>query len=199
MRVFILRARKGATAPEFIKKSIGYPDHFEVIAHSVVSALMISKYTRDDVILHVVMEGNPNSPVTVTFDTSELGSLGGFDEHNIAAVFERVLKPASSLAKGSSKEIEPGLSIRKISFEPLVKELVEEFPIYLLDKKGEDLREADFPGTCGFIFTDHIPMQKKTLNLLARLGVRGLSLGPKMLFAAHCITLVHNELDRRGL
>ena len=70
-------------------------------------------------------------------------------------------------------------------------------PIYLLEKKGEDIRAADLTGDRAFIFTDHIPMQKKTLSLLRRLGVRGLSLGPKVLFAAHCITLVHNELDRR--
>ena len=94
-------------------------------------------------------------------------------------------------------EVEPGILLHKISFEALVKGLSREMPIYILDKKGEDIRAAEFVGDCAFIFTDHIPMQKKTLSLLKRLGVRGLSLGPKVLFAAHCITLVHNELDRR--
>lgn len=197
MRVFILRARKGPTSPAAVAKTMGYPDHFEVIAHSVVSALMISKQTRDDVVFHIVLEGNPVPPVTVTFNSASMGSLGGFDEAMIAEVFRRILKPAADLAKEESLEVEPGIQLYKISFEALVKGLSGRMPIYLLDKKGEDLRTAEFVGDCAFIFTDHIPMQKKTLSLLKRLGVRGLSLGPKVLFAAHCITLVHNELDRR--
>lgn len=197
MRVFILRARKGPTSPAAVGKAMGYPDHFEVIAHSVVSALMISKHTRDDVVFHVVLEGSPVPPVTVAFDAASMGSLGGFDEATIAGVFRRILKPAAGLIKDERLEVEPGIWLHKISFEALIKGLSAKMPIYLLDKKGEDIRSVEFAGDCTFIFTDHIPMQKKTLSLLKRLGVRGLSLGPKVLFAAHCITLVHNELDRR--
>ncbi|MCK4516699.1 MAG: hypothetical protein KAU31_15670 [Spirochaetaceae bacterium] len=197
MRVFILRARKGPTSPAAVGKAMGYPDHFEVIAHSVVSALMISKHTRDDVVFHVVLEGSPVPPVTVTFDAASIGSLGGFDEATIAGVFRRILRPAADLTKNERLEVEPGISLHKISFEALIKGLSGKMPIYLLDKKGEDIRSAEFAGDCAFIFTDHIPMQKKTLSLLKRLGVQGLRLGPKVLFAAHCITLVHNELDRR--
>lgn len=197
MRFFVLRARKGPTSPAAVGRAMGYPDHFEVIAHSVVSALMISKQTRNDVVFHVVLEGSPVPPVTVTFNSASMGSLGGFDEPAIAGVFQRILGPAAGLTKEEQVEVEPGILLHKISFEALVKELSREMPVYILDKKGEDIRTADLIGDCAFIFTDHIPMQKKTLSLLKRLGVRGLSLGPKVLFAAHCITLVHNELDRR--
>ncbi len=197
MRVFVLRARKGPTSPAAVVKAMGYPDHFEVIAHSVVSALMISKHTRDDVVFHVVLEGSPVPPVTVTFNSASMGSLGGFDEATIAGVFRRILRPAADLAKEERLEVEPGIQLHKISFEALIKGLSREMPVCILDKKGEDIRSAKFGDDCAFIFSDHIPMQKKTLSLLKRLGVRGLSLGPKVLFAAHCITLVHNELDRR--
>jgi len=36
------------------------------------------------------------------------------------------------------------------------------------------------------------------LKYLDRLGATPISLGPRTLFASHCIVLVHNELDRRG-
>lgn len=197
MRFFVLRARKGPTSPVAVEKAMGYPDHFEVIAHSVVSALLISKHTRDDVVFHVVLEGNPVPPVTVTFNSASVGSLGGFDEATIAGVFRRILGPAAGLAKEERVEVEPGIWLHKISFEALVKGLSRELPICLLDRKGEDIRVAELGGDHAFILTDHIPMQKKTLGLLKRLGVTGLSLGPKVLFAAHCIALIHNELDRR--
>jgi len=102
---------------------MGYPDHFEVIAHSVVSALMISKHTRDDVVFHVVLEGSPVPPVTVTFDAASMGSLGGFDEATIAGVFRRILKPAAGLIKDERLEVEPGIWLHKISFEALIKGL----------------------------------------------------------------------------
>ncbi|MEE8441638.1 MAG: tRNA (pseudouridine(54)-N(1))-methyltransferase TrmY [Spirochaetia bacterium] len=197
MRVFVLRARKGPTSPAAVGKTMGYPDHFEVIAHSIVSALLISKRTRDDVVFHAVLEGRPAPPVTATFDSSSMGPLGGFDEATIADLFRRILRPAATLGKEEQLEVEPGVRLRKISFEALVKGLSRKMPVYLLDRKGEDIRTAELVGDCAFIFTDHIPMQKKTLSLLRRLGVTGLSLGPRALFAAHCITLVHNALDRR--
>jgi tRNA (pseudouridine54-N1)-methyltransferase len=67
-----------------------------------------------------------------------------------------------------------------------------------LAEGGEDIRTLQPAEDGCFLFTDHIPMQKKTLSLLSRLGVRQLSLGPRMLFASHCMVLVHNELDRRA-
>ena len=39
-------------------------------------------------------------------------------------------------------------------------------------------------------------MPKKTEKLLERIGAKKIKLGPKMLFASHCIVIVHNELDR---
>ena len=42
-------------------------------------------------------------------------------------------------------------------------------------------------------------VRKKTDKFLLRLGAEPISVGPKMLFASQCITLVHNELDRLDL
>ncbi|NMV94424.1 tRNA (pseudouridine(54)-N(1))-methyltransferase TrmY, partial [Vibrio cholerae] len=52
------------------------------------------------------------------------------------------------------------------------------------------------PNPC-FILTDHIPMPKKSGNSMKRLGVEKISLGPKMLFASQCVTLIHNEIDHQ--
>ena len=69
------------------------------------------------------------------------------------------------------------------------------YPLYVLDKKGIALREQVFDGDACFLMTDHIPMPKKSLNSLKRLGAIKISLGPKMLFASQCVVLIHNELD----
>ena len=39
-------------------------------------------------------------------------------------------------------------------------------------------------------------MPPKTINLLSDMKAEKISLGKKMLFAAHCPIIVHNEIDR---
>ncbi|MBT2980036.1 tRNA (pseudouridine(54)-N(1))-methyltransferase TrmY, partial [Vibrio anguillarum] len=86
-----------------------------------------------------------------------------------------------------------------ISFEKLVQRLSESYHLYLLDKKGESVREHQFSDDSCFLLTDHIPMPKKSWNSLKRLNTQKISLGPRMLFASQCIVLIQNELDIRGL
>jgi tRNA (pseudouridine54-N1)-methyltransferase len=68
----------------------------------------------------------------------------------------------------------------------------------MLDRKGDDIRQTAMPADPVFLLTDHIPMPKKTFKSLARQGVEKLSLGPVMLHASQCISIIHNELDRQG-
>lgn len=199
MRNFILRARRGPTSARNIEANLGGRGHFEVIAHCVVSALYVSRDIRADVCFHMVLEGPPDPPKIVSFDSSNLFYLEGFDERTIAEIVSRALTASRGLANGECREIDSGLSVSRMSFERLVRDLVKRNPVYLLSRKGEDIRRVDLQEDSCFIFTDHLPMQKKTYHLFDRLGVRQVSLGPTMLFAAHCIVLVHNELDRRKL
>ncbi|RPJ07292.1 MAG: tRNA (pseudouridine(54)-N(1))-methyltransferase TrmY [Spirochaetaceae bacterium] len=197
MKVFILRARKGPASPEMVDGSFGEPDHFEIISHSIVSALFVSKDIRPDVVFHLVLESGPAAPRTVTMTSGNLMWLGGFHEKAIASVIKRALTAGARLEGDQEINVDAGLSVGRTSFERLVRRYTGLMPVFILDPDGQDLRQTEFSKDACFIFTDHIPMQKKSFHLLERLGVRGLRLGPKVLFAAHCITIVHNELDRR--
>jgi tRNA (pseudouridine54-N1)-methyltransferase len=177
--------------------SFGEPDHFEICCHSIVSALFVSKGIRPDVVFHLVLESGPAAPRTVTMTSGNLLWMGGFHEKAVADVIKRALSAGASLTGDQEITVDQGLAIARISFERLVRKYTEQMPVLILDPDGRDLRQTEFSKDACFIFTDHIPMQDKTFHLLARLGVRGLRLGPKVLFAAHCISIVHNELDRR--
>lgn len=74
-------------------------------------------------------------------------------------------------------------------------ELAEDYQLYMLDKKGDFIRDIELAVNPCFLLTDHMPMPKKSFNSLKRLGAEKISLGPKMLFASQCIVLIHNELD----
>ena len=84
-----------------------------------------------------------------------------------------------------------------MSFEHLVKSRAEEQLVYVLDTSGQDIRSEQLPEDVVFVMTDHTPMPKNTYKSMARQGVRKLSLGPIMLHAAQCVTIIHNELDRQ--
>jgi tRNA (pseudouridine54-N1)-methyltransferase len=101
------------------------------------------------------------------------------------------------MAKETSVVASNGVIVETISFEHLVKREASQRAVYVLDKKGEDLRHIDLPLDGTFVLTDHIPMPKKTFKSMLRQGVKKISLGPRMLHASQCITLINNEYDRR--
>ncbi len=198
MRTFVLRARTAPTATRVFDKFLTDPEnHLEVVCHVITNSLLVSKRTREDVILHIVCEGAPEPTKIITLTSAEIGSLGGFDEQTIYNLLKNTLQKSMALGNDEIRSTQSGISIRKYSFEKLIRDLVKQQNVYILSKKGKDIRETKLENDSCFIFTDHIPMQKNTLKLLKRIGVKDISLGPKMLFASQCIVLIHNEIDRQ--
>ena len=101
------------------------------------------------------------------------------------------------LDTNASKSSLLGVTVAKRGFERLLQERQPE-QLYYLDRKGTDIRDTDLHEEPTFVFTDFLSMPRKTDKYLRRLGATPISLGPRLLFASHCIVLVHNELDRRS-
>ena len=196
MKVFILRARSGPTTPDQVERSFGEPRHLEIVCHSIANVLFVSKDIRPDVQFYVVLEGPDDPSKTIGLRSDGLFWMGGFDEQAIAAVIRKALASSLRLRKDQTAEIEKGLTVSRLSFERLVRQIAVEHPLFILARRGTDIRAAKLPDNPCFIFTDHIPMQRNTLHLLKPLKAQKISVGPK--FASHCITVVHNELDRRS-
>ncbi|KZY73457.1 tRNA (pseudouridine(54)-N(1))-methyltransferase TrmY [Oleiphilus sp. HI0071] len=193
---FVLRARAAPTDPDAFLAEVGLDAHTEIIAHTLMNAMFVAQSHRDNVIVHVVLESTADFSRTVTFTAEELSNIGGFHEAALLEKVARALRVSVGMRKEQEKQVEPGLRVRTLSFERLVKELAEEHALYMMDIKGESIREVEFkPNPC-FILTDHIPMPKKSYNTLKRYGTEKLNLGPRMLFASQCVVLIHNELDR---
>ncbi|KZZ43317.1 tRNA (pseudouridine(54)-N(1))-methyltransferase TrmY [Oleiphilus sp. HI0118] len=193
---FVLRARAAPTDPDAFLAEVGLDAHTEIIAHTLMNAMFVAQSHRDNVIVHVVLESTADFSRTVTFTAEELSNIGGFHEAALLEKVARALRVSVGMRKEQEKQVEPGLRVRTLSFERLVKELAEEHALYMMDIKGESIREVEFkPNPC-FILTDNIPMPKKSYNTLKRYGTEKLNLGPRMLFASQCVVLIHNELDR---
>jgi tRNA (pseudouridine54-N1)-methyltransferase len=195
MRAFVLRARSAPTNSQLLLESVGQEAHTEILAHTLMNAIFVAQSHRDDVVVHLVLESTQDFSRTISFTSSEITNIGGFHEQALLAKIARALDLSQGMTKEQERKVEPGITVRTISFEKLVQELAEDYQLFMMDKKGTNIREQEFEGNPCFLLTDHIPMPKKSFNSLKRLGATKISLGPKMLFASQCVVLIHNELD----
>ena len=94
----------------------------------------------------------------------------------------------------------PGYFIEKKSIAALIKELAEEGKeVFILDKRGEDLRTIKIKENPVFILGDQDGIPKDEMKQLKRFNLKKVSVGNEMYFASQTMTIVQNELDRRGL
>ncbi|EJG1859893.1 tRNA (pseudouridine(54)-N(1))-methyltransferase TrmY [Vibrio parahaemolyticus] len=197
MRSFVLRARAAPTTSKALLEGVGNEAHTEILAHTMMNTIFVAQSHREDVVVHLVLESTKDYSRTITIRSNDITNIGGFHESTLIAAVARALDASVGMGKEQLREVEPGITVRTVSFERLVQELAEDHQLYMLDKKGEFVREAEIGANPCFLLTDHIPMPKKSFNSLKRLGTEKISLGPKMLFASQCVVLIHNELDIR--
>ena len=198
MRTFILRARKGTAQADKVLSHVGTGEHFEIIAHTLANAFYVSNGMRPDVEVYIILDSTPDFPRTLKFSSNGGLSFPGFHEQAILAVVSSALARGTSVKKNAVQAIQPGIDIYGFGFDVLMKELQEQATVYLLDKKGKDIRDVSFDEHGIFVLSDHLSMPKNSIKGLERRGLTKISLGKKMLFASQCVVLVHNELDRQS-
>jgi tRNA (pseudouridine54-N1)-methyltransferase len=197
MRVFVLRARSAPTDSARLLAAVGKEAHTEILAHTLMNAIFVAQSHRADVAVHLVLESTPDYSRTVSVRADALGDIGGFHEQALLGKIARALDASVGMGKEERRVVEPGIEVRTIGFEKLVQELARDHRLFVMNPKGASIRGMPISGASCFILTDHMPMPKKSLNTLERLGAQQISLGATMLFASQCVLLIHNELDLR--
>ena len=195
MRTFVLRARSAPTDSADLLAAVGHDAHTEILAHTLMNAIFVAQSHRADVIVHLVLESTRDYSRTIRFISNEMRDVGGFHEQALLGKIVRALDASKGMGKDESRPVEPGITVRTISFEKLVQELAEDHQLFVMDRKGTSIREMKFGSNPCFLLTDHVPMPKKTFNSLERLGAEKIALGSRMLFASQCVVVIHNELD----
>lgn len=196
MRTFILRARKGTTRWTQLKSQVGAKEHIEVVAHTIMNAFFISNGFRADVEVYIVLDSSEDFPRTIKLCGEEGLSISGFNEEAILDVIELALKEGQRLQKDETLNVAPGLHISGFGFEKLMTQLLKTRTVYLLDRKGDDIRSTLIAPDPVFVLSDHLAMPKNSVKSFLRRGLNLLSVGKKMLFASQCVVLIHAELDR---
>ena len=159
----------------------------------------MSQDHRKDTQVSLVLEKSQDYSRVVELDGATLGSVTDLHERALLMAISDALRASGNLEKNASIHDDRGVKVSAVSFEQLVKSRAQDQAVYILDSGGEDIRSEQIPTDVVFVLTDHTPMPRNTYKSMARQGVRKLSLGPLMLHAAQCVTIVHNELDRRSV
>lgn len=198
MLTFIVRAHSAPVDPAKFMGALGEAAHVEYLAQIIVNTLFISKGHRDDVTLTLVLENSRDFSRAITLRGNAIGDLGGLNEATILDRLAGCLHQGQQLGKEESIVTDAGILVSATSFEHLAKQHLEQGRVYLLDRKGADLRDQPLQEPATFLLSDHVPMPRKLEKSLVRQGAEPVSLGPVMLHASQCVVLVQNEFDRRG-
>ncbi len=209
----VILARTTPVEATRFRHGVGQAHHAEYLSDSIKSALFASQSHRTGTRLHIVLEAGTGIPRTLTFDGDVIGDLGELTETGIIRSLADALDQTTNLVQGESVALSTGIIVSVLAFEPALralgdpsgliggagKEGVKDRPRFLLQPDGTDIRELDTAAGGVFVMSDHVPMPRKIAKSLIRRGYAPLSVGPRMLQTAHCITLIHNEFDRSPL
>lgn len=194
---FVIRARKAPTDAKRFLGRAGEDAHVEYLTQILVNGLFVSQGHRDDVRLTFVFEASSDYSRAITLDGAQLGSLSDLTERGLLDLFAQCLKVSEGSGKSEVRQVMSGVTVTACSFEELLKSFSDR-QVYLMDRKGQDIRDASLEHNAVFVLTDHIPMPPKQAKSLVNRGAIPISVGSKMLHASQCIVLIQNEYDRFG-
>jgi len=192
MREFVYYSKNASTSGKALSGDLMKAGRMDIAIHSIIQGLFLSHDIRKDTIIHLVFYGMPDPPKHIEIH----GKNAEINKKNVAKILQKVLYKHK---EGEKKEVLPGCFIEKKSFLKVIDELIGQGKeIFVLDKKGESIREVKMDKPPVFILGDHQGLPKKEIKRLKESSTP-ISVGPKMYFASQTIAVVNNELDVRGI
>lgn len=191
MREYIYFSAHAVTTGNF--KDLMKAGRMDIAIHTFINSFFISHKFREDVKLHFIFYGQPDPPKHIEIQlTPELN----VSKKDIVSLIKKVLY---KYRKGERREVFPKVFVEKKSLLKIIQGFLEEGKkIFVLDKKGEDIREIENLENSVFILGDQDGLPLKEMKRIKKKMIK-VSVGPKIYFASQTITLVNNEMDRRFL
>ena len=193
MRHFIYFSASAKTSGNFDTSRLMEAGRMDIAIHSLIQGLFLSHDFRKDSVFHLIFYGMPDPPKHLEIQVKEGTPISKKDIGNL------IKKMLYKYKEGQKIEVFPGCFVEKKSFLAVVDVLKKQgSEIFILDKKGEDIRKAKIKDNCVFVLGDHEGMPKKELKRLKEQATL-VSVGNRIYFASQVVAIVNNELDRRGI
>ena len=193
MRDIVIIGHKAKTNGDFSLNDLpGSAGRMDILCRCVSSALFLSFGMRRDVNVHLLLLGDPDPGKIIRFEGLHLRYLNP-DERSSGSLIQKALQKDATEQDIRST---PGVWIRRGDLKSLLSEFEGRTLLYLRED-GEDIRElASEIRDPVFILGDHTGVTEEEEEQLLEAGAKIISVGPISLHSNHCITLIHNELDR---
>ncbi len=193
MREFVYFSQSARTSGNFDANKLMEAGRMDIAIHSFIQGVFLSHGFRKDAIFHFIFYGQPDPPKHIQIQITDELEISKKDVGNL------IKKILYKYKQGKKTEVMPGCWIEKKNFFEIIGEMNKEGKqIFILDKKGEDIRKAKIKNDCVFILGDHEGLPKKELKRLKEIAT-SVSVGNKMYFASQTVAVVNNELDYRGI
>ena len=205
MREFIFYSKNARTAGNFNIENLAGAGRIDISCDVIFESFFVSNHMRDNTRLHLIFNGAPDAPkhLEIFPKTLAFGNIGGqqvINQKDIAGVIKKML---FKYKKNEKTEIFPGYFIEKKSFIDVIEDLrkvdKEDKEIYILDRRGEDIRNIKIHKNPVFILGDNEGIPKQELKKLEKLSIKKVSIGSQMYLASQAVIIVNNELDIRGI
>ena len=192
-REFVYFSPNATTSGKALSGDLMKAGRIDIAIHSIIQGLFLSHDFRRDAKMHLVFYGMPDPPKHIEIQINDELEI---NKKNVASIIQKALY---KYKEGEKHEALPGVFVEKKSFLNVVDELHKQGKeIFILDKRGEDIRKAEIKGSPVFIIGDHEGLPKKEMKRLKQIA-NSVSIGNKMYFASQTIAVVNNELDYRGI
>lgn len=194
MRHFVYFSKEGPTSGKALSGgNLMKAGRIDIAIHSFIQAVFLSNGFRDDAKFHFILYGMPDPPKHIEIQVKDESEISKKDIGNL------LKKILYKYKEGEKKEILPGCFVEKKDFFKVVEELAESgSEIFILDKKGEDLRKVEIKDNCVFVLGDQEGLPKKEMKRLKQFATK-VSIGDKIYFASQTVAVVNNELDYRRI
>ena len=193
MRHFIYFSAKAPTSGKFSLDNLAKAGRMDITIHVIIAGFFLSHDFREDVKMHLVFYGMPDPPKHIEIQVTPDLEISKKDVGNL------IKKILYKYKKDKKTEVLPGCFVEKKSFLKIIEELYDDGKeIFILDKKGEDVRKVKIPDNSVFVLGDHEGLPKKELKRVKKIATQ-ISIGPRTYFASHVVAILNNELDKRGI
>lgn len=191
MREFVYFSQSARTTGNFNLENLMQAGRMDIVCNVVIAAFFLSHGIRQDVKLHLIFNGPPDAPKHLLFQYHPEMPISKKD---VAGLIRRML---FKYKKGMQIEAFPGCFVEKKSFLHLIEQFeMEGKKIFLLEKRGGDIRNVEIPDNAVFVIGDHEGVPKQELKRVKGI-VERISIGPLTYFASQTLVIINNEIDRR--
>jgi len=203
MRQFLYFSNKARTSGNFDTRDLMSAGRMDIAIHVFINVFFLSHKMRQDTKLHLIFNGPPDPPKHLELFPGkaipETGAESGKNQPDISKKDVANLIKKMLYKYKRDKKVWNGYNIEKKSLFKVIDELEKKGnEIYVLDAKGDDIRNIKIKQNPVFVLGDHESFNKKELKKLKSTGTL-VSVGKPTYFASQVVTIINNEMDRQGI